>query len=89
MIVYRVGGHDAELLAPEFHPGSVDAGLELSADYRRVCPATSWRRSLLPPGFGVALPVTVSMWHRNYSNRPGQGRPSACRVLRALVGRGM
>src|SRR4051794_25944856 len=52
MIVYRVGGHDAELLAPEFHPGSVDAGLELSADFRRVLPGdlvaqepfTAWLR---------------------------------------------
>src|SRR4051794_11387139 len=52
MVIYRVGGHDAELLAPEFHPGSVDAGLELSADFRRVLPGdlvaqepfTAWLR---------------------------------------------
>jgi hypothetical protein len=87
MIVYRVGGHDAELLAPEFHPGSVDAGLELSADFRRVLPGdlvaqepfTAWLRR------GIARDRIRSVRHRSSSDRPGQGRPFARRALRASV----
>jgi hypothetical protein len=51
-IVYRVGGHDAELLAPEFHVGTLDAGLQLAPEYRPMSagylvaqePFTAWSR---------------------------------------------
>jgi hypothetical protein len=36
LVAFRVGSRDAELLAPEFHVGTLDAGLMLSPEHRAV-----------------------------------------------------
>jgi hypothetical protein len=38
LIVFRIGSRDAELLAPEFHVGSLDAGLMYAPEHRAIVP---------------------------------------------------